>query len=1343
MSSTGSFKHTSKYAATATKYGTREDETGAPEASEKPAGVWDGFGDAERSVRARKGARLGDREKLLDKDYMAEMRKKREHRNGVMTQVRRREGGGGRRSPHPRARFRGDLSHPPPRSPSLSQVVLIPWAVIPDPVSPPFKPPSQAAVLCVAVTCVWLAVMAYKTWGGDLPRPLNWSFNSPSARSTSAPVASEDGDDRHVVKSAFVDTFDPDRKELPKATSPPPAAPAVAQSVENQARMDDAIAKRATATHARDDLLNAIDDPVVKRKTRIASDAAIAGVAVKTVEADIAAASEQDACAQFFLKMHVDAALATCEVAVAESNEGGKSYVTELEPTEARMAKADAEEADVGVKEDAAGADDAVEFELSAAAPKQASSAPVAKAVPTKASVAQRQKDKELDETKKELEKLKLQLEARETNEREHSEAASYEDELEHKAARAIHAPAIDEGASPGTMSYEDKLASSVETGEDPETRTDGLPTEMEKAAMRAEMEALKQDLFFDESAGATAATTKSAAARARLGGHATKLEVKETKGVDNATKVPVKVDAKVVANATKSEVEVDAEVAANATTVDKKTAGAPAVDDTPDAEAPSNDHESSKHASSKHSSSKPSFAAEAPSAEDDEARKFLDAYEDELRESVSVEDEKPATVASTDNADVYVDFVVSVTLTPTDFPEGVLDAAVASLVAAGVPCEATDTKPGDVLAKMDKLIDNDKLQTLLKDATEAADAESAILYPPPPSPYPPPPAPFYPTAHAPPAAPWPPEPPSAPKSPPPTPRPPPPPPPIDAGVAMAAMFGHAPPPPLDDAKARSALFAVTGDDDASEKKEKQEVETKQTKMDDEVEDEAYSEMDNVDTEEEAEEEAEEEDTEADSAMDDAVEEEAEEEDTETDSTYSDMDDVEDAFLEEEDAEEDAVLDEAEDEAEEFQTLAEDETEEFQTLAEEEKEAKGEGEDQLWWYTQQGNGVKNAKTPAERPSAKAFSVKKNEETRDSSATEKNTPKAWWDVEASSTETEVTAPKKASEKKTKATDAEDSAFEKLFAANPSLVGDGGEKAAETTGETEKTKKQEGYLKRKKGVVSKGHVSAEKQDQAVDKEEDYAYDALDPATHARERAEAAGEAKHDLSSSAAKGHHVMNSASSARSSSHRSSTAKTTVAETGAARRTSGRKSSSGSPRRNERKKDRHGKKQSSNFATSSGVTYDVYESANALHVSKHPAPPMMYPSPPPPEPPDYSDVYEAATLAMTSGVGVKTEGDAAMKRIANEILLMENEIGVNKFNHLFEAYSQPAVPGATSGKDGKDSFGVVGDTQEKGGKGSSYKSETQSATEKASTKKTSKANATTGKSPRRAGAGTAA
>ena len=54
------------------------------------------------------------------------------------------------------------------------------------------------------------------------------------------------------------------------------------------------------------------------------------------------------------------------------------------------------------------------------------------------------------------------------------------------------------------------------------------------------------------------------------------------------------------------------------------------------------------------------------------------------------------------------------------------------------------------------------------------------------------------------------------------------------------------------------------------------------------------------------------------------------------------------------------------------------------------------------------------------------------------------------------------------------------------------------------------------------------------------------------------------------------------------------------------------------------------------------------------------------------------MYEAATLAMTEGVGVHSTGDAQMKLIANEILLMENEIGVNKFNHLFEAYSQPAV-----------------------------------------------------------------
>ena len=106
------------------------------------------------------------------------------------------------------------------------------------------------------------------------------------------------------------------------------------------------------------------------------------------------------------------------------------------------------------------------------------------------------------------------------------------------------------------------------------------------------------------------------------------------------------------------------------------------------------------------------------------------------------------------------------------------------------------------------------------------------------------------------------------------------------------------------------------------------------------------------------------------------------------------------------------------------------------------------------------------------------------------------------------------------------------------------------------------------------------------------------------------------------------------------------------------------------------KTRRGKESAS--MTSSGVMYDVYESANALHVSKTPSPPMLYPSPPPPLPPDYSDVYEAAALAMTDGVGVKSSGDAQMKLIANEILLMENEIGVNKFNHLFEAYSQPAL-----------------------------------------------------------------
>ena len=39
------------------------------------------------------------------------------------------------------------------------------------------------------------------------------------------------------------------------------------------------------------------------------------------------------------------------------------------------------------------------------------------------------------------------------------------------------------------------------------------------------------------------------------------------------------------------------------------------------------------------------------------------------------------------------------------------------------------------------------------------------------------------------------------------------------------------------------------------------------------------------------------------------------------------------------------------------------------------------------------------------------------------------------------------------------------------------------------------------------------------------------------------------------------------------------------------------------------------------------------------------PPTMYPSPPPPEPPDYSDIIEAASLAMNEGVGIHSAGDA--------------------------------------------------------------------------------------------------
>ena len=91
MATQGAFKHTSKYAATATKYGTREGEDGdGGPSSKKEPGVWDGFKADERAPRSRKNARLGDREKLLDKDYMAEMRRQREQSNSIMTQVRAR-----------------------------------------------------------------------------------------------------------------------------------------------------------------------------------------------------------------------------------------------------------------------------------------------------------------------------------------------------------------------------------------------------------------------------------------------------------------------------------------------------------------------------------------------------------------------------------------------------------------------------------------------------------------------------------------------------------------------------------------------------------------------------------------------------------------------------------------------------------------------------------------------------------------------------------------------------------------------------------------------------------------------------------------------------------------------------------------------------------------------------------------------------------------------------------------------------------------------------------------------------------------------------------------------------
>jgi hypothetical protein len=287
----------------------------------------------------------------------------------------------------------------------------------------------------------------------------------------------------------------------------------------------------------------------------------------------------------------------------------------------------------------------------------------------------------------------------------------------------------------------------------------------------------------------------------------------------------------------------------------------------------------------------------------------------------------------------------------------------------------------------------------------------------------------------------------------------------------------------------------------------------------------------------------------------------------------------------------------------------------------------------------------------------------SEVTKDSSS-KKDGSSGWWEEEAAAESREA--------------DARDDAFEKLFAANPSLSGDAEGAAAEAAAEASATGGDEDAV-------------------------DYQYEAegVSPDQKRRERAEAAAEAKRDAEKK------------SSRSSSKRASSkaSKDPVAATGVGRKRSKKRS----------------KKASGASMTSSGVTYDVYESANALHVSKTPSPPMMYPSPPPPEPPDYSDVYEAAALAMTDGVGVKSSGDAQMKLIANEILLMENEIGVNKFNHLFEAYSQPALD-AERGKSTE---------KEKASEEKETKSKSTEASEASKTTR-KKRLATASKPPRRAG-----
>ena len=329
------------------------------------------------------------------------------------------------------------------------------------------------------------AFVAYKSYaakGDDVP-------SAPSATRVDA----DDDASPRAVKSSFVDAFDPDREET-KELTPPSPPPEVFQSPENQARIYEAMETKAKAQHTRDEMLSKIEDSNTRAKARIFADAAIAGVKVKQIESEIAAADESSACEAVFAKLHLDGNAGLCEVTPKEQPALAKVEVERASSVRAQTNPATSS---------------------SSPSPSSSSAAAAASSSSSSPEGSDDEKERELAETKAELEKLKAQL-----REKEEADAESYNDELEKaakddsKASAASpkkakkKAPKTTEGAdlAQEMEAYEDQLERSAHDGSDPEMkRSDGLPTEAEKAEMAKELKALEEELYFD---GAAAETT-------------------------------------------------------------------------------------------------------------------------------------------------------------------------------------------------------------------------------------------------------------------------------------------------------------------------------------------------------------------------------------------------------------------------------------------------------------------------------------------------------------------------------------------------------------------------------------------------------------------------------------------------------------------------------------------------------------------------------------------------------------------------------------------------------------------------------------------------------------------